>query len=101
MLRTTKELLDQGWNLEKVSNKQFNTIFTEWLQQISLQELGKRRETGRKWEPNPELEELGLKLADRMKKIVMEQVKKLDKEIDSYKESIHKARQKKKEGVKS
>ena len=97
MLRTTKELLDQGWNFDRVTNKQFNKIFTPRFQENSLRELKERRETGEKWEPNPELQELGLKLADRMKKILLEEVKKFEKEYDSFKKSVRKPRQQKME----
>jgi len=97
MLRTTKELLDQGWNFDRVTNKQFNKIFIPRFQENSLRELKEKRETGEKWEPNPELQELGLKLADRMKKILLEKVKEFEKEFDSFEKSTRKPRQQKME----
>ena len=93
MLRTTKELLDQGWNFDRVTNKQFNEIFNTRFQENSLRELKEKKEK----ETNPELQELGLKLADRMKKILLEKVKEFEKEFDSFEKSTRKPRQQKME----
>ncbi len=85
MLKTTEELLDQGWNIDAVSNRQFNRIFHEQFQETLLRVLKERRGSGEEWEPNPELQELTLRFLDRMRKILLESVKTLDNEFASFK----------------
>lgn len=88
LMRTaTKELLKKGLNFDTISNRQFNVFFNDQMNRISLQELKKEREKKEKSEPNPELQECALRIMERMKGILLEQIKELDKEFKSFKES--------------
>ena len=82
-LRVTMDLLNQGWNLDTVSNRQFNRIFTDQNNERILQEMKEKKENEEKWKPNPELQAAIQKFYNRIRGILSDELKQLDREFES------------------
>ena len=87
ILQITKELLNQGWNIDVVSNMRFNKIFFDYYNEYLLSHANEKRKMDKKWNPSIELQEAMLKFLDRMKQTAVEAVKQLEKEMENFKKS--------------
>lgn len=88
MAKITNDLLNQGWNIDSVSNKRFNTIFNEYYNEYLLCLVKEKQKTDKKWNPSPELQEALSDFLDRILQTTLKAAKELENEIEIVKKSM-------------
>lgn len=88
MAKITNDLLDQGWNIDSVSNKRFNSIFNEHYNEYFQRTFQEKQKTDKKRNPSPELQEVFSEFQDRILQILMKVTKQLQNDIERLKKTM-------------
>lgn len=88
LAKATREMLNQGFNLDAIPNKDFNTYLEMHLENVLARE-SEHKETRRKIDSNPELQKRVFEVLLKAKKAYLDKMKDLEKALDSLENSIH------------
>jgi len=84
MNQQIKKLLEKGFNLDAISNEEFNMFFNDSWQLSALQEFTEEGEKEEKWETPPEVRKLVIRTVDRLRDAIRKQLEAFDSLEERY-----------------